>query len=105
MLSFTIIGELFPPEMAGRANGALNVLHLGAAFVAQAGIGAVVALWPTTADGHVPAAAYTAAFATVMAIQLVALLWFVLAAARKGFAPGQRMALPNQPQFLLEPRK
>lgn len=104
VLSFTIIGELFPPEMAGRANGALNVLHLGAAFVAQAAIGAVVALWPTSADGHVSADAYKAAFAIIVAIQVVALLWFALTAARKGLVPGQRVSPPN-PQFSLEPRK
>jgi MFS family permease len=33
VLSYSIIGELFPPEKIGRANGALNVLHLGMAFV------------------------------------------------------------------------
>ena len=46
VLSFTILGELFPTELAGRANGALNMLHLGTAFAMQAGIGAVIACWP-----------------------------------------------------------
>ncbi len=81
VLSFTIMGELFPSSMAGRANGALNVLHLGAAFAMQAGIGAIVALWPADTNGHAPVVAYQAAFAAIVAIQVVALGWFALSVA------------------------
>jgi predicted MFS family arabinose efflux permease len=76
VLSFTIIGEMFPTELTGRANAALNVLHLGAAFVIQAGIGIVVAQWPVLADGHRPALAYTTAFMALVAVQAAALAWF-----------------------------
>ena len=33
VLSYSIMGELFPLEQIGRANGALNVLHLRLAIV------------------------------------------------------------------------
>jgi predicted MFS family arabinose efflux permease len=82
VLSFTMMGELFPSELAGRANGALNVLHMGAAFAIQAGIGTIVALWPVTADGHPPATGYDAAIGTIIALQAAALLWFALPAIR-----------------------
>ncbi|MGY3038279.1 MFS family permease [Bradyrhizobium sp. USDA 4354] len=32
VVSFAVIADYFPPELAGRANGALNVLHFGWAF-------------------------------------------------------------------------
>ena len=35
VLSFAILAEYFPKEMSGRANAALNFLHVGAAFVLQ----------------------------------------------------------------------
>jgi hypothetical protein len=44
----------------------------------QAGIGAVVEMWAPGADGHVPAAAYAAAFLGVIAVQAVAFIWFVV---------------------------
>jgi len=78
VLSFSIVGGLFPTELVGRANGALNVLHLGTAFLMQAGIGAVVEMWAPGADGHVPAAAYAVAFLGVIAVQAVAFIWFVV---------------------------
>ncbi len=46
ILSYAILAEYFPKEMTGRANGALNVFHFGAAFVIQYIIGVVVAQWP-----------------------------------------------------------
>ena len=37
--------------MIGRVNTAANVLFFLGAFVAQAGMGAIIDLWPTTATG------------------------------------------------------
>ena len=89
VLSFSIIGELFAPEYAGRANAALNVLHLGTAFLMQAGIGAIVALWIPQADGHPPAVAYVSALAAIIGVQALAAVWFVSptnVALRQGLA-------------------
>ncbi len=77
VLSYAILAEMFPPELIGRANGALNVLHLGMAFVIQAAMGAVVNLWAPGATGHYPMIAYQAAFALPLMLELAALLWFV----------------------------
>src|SRR5262249_41396064 len=41
VLSFAVLTEYFPKEMSGRANAALNLLHVGIAFVLQTAIGLV----------------------------------------------------------------
>lgn len=92
VLSFTIIGELFPTGLVGRANGALNLLHLGTAFAMQAGIGAVVALWPAQADGRAPASAYAAAIGVIIALQAAAFAWFVIPSLWSGAATWPPMA-------------
>ena len=77
VLSFALIADLFPKEVAGRANAALNVLHIGGAFTIQAGIGCVVGLWPRDLHGHYPSDAYAAAFLIIIVLQFMALLWFL----------------------------
>ena len=47
VLSYAIIAEYFPKELAGRANAALNVFHLGWAFVFQWSTGLILEQWPT----------------------------------------------------------
>lgn len=76
VLSFTIVADIFPTESIGRANCALNLLHVGSAFALQYAIGAVVALWPAT-DGHYPEDAYGAAFGLALALQGTALAWYL----------------------------
>ena len=75
-LSYSILGELFPSETIGRANGALNVLHLSMAFVLQYAMGAIASLWPADVTGHLPVTAYRAAFAAPLLLQVLALAWF-----------------------------
>ena len=84
-LGFASLGEIFPKDIAGRANGALNMLHIGAAFLVQTGIGFVVALWPQN-GGHYSADAYIAALALNLVPQAASLAWFLV-------APAQRRAL------------
>ena len=82
VLSYTILAEYFPKQVAGRANAALNVLHFGAAFVLQYSIGLVLDQWARL-DGHYPTIAYQVAFGLVIALQFVALVWFELPGARR----------------------
>ncbi|MCP3402805.1 MULTISPECIES: nitrate/nitrite transporter [unclassified Bradyrhizobium] len=77
VVSFAVIADYFPPELAGRANGALNVLHFGWAFLAQYTTGLVLEQWPTN-DGHRPVQAYQVAFGLNVALQIAALTWFAL---------------------------
>jgi putative Ca2+/H+ antiporter (TMEM165/GDT1 family) len=77
VLSFAVIADYFPREFAVRANGALNLLHFGWAFVVQYGIGLVVGQW-SPQDGHYPIAAYQSAFGLSLALQAAALVWFAI---------------------------
>jgi MFS family permease len=75
VLSYATLAEYFPKELAGRANGLLNFLHVGVAFVLQYATGVVLARW-TPVAGHYPEIAYQAAFTLNLALQVAAGVWF-----------------------------
>lgn len=77
VVSFAVIADYFPPELAGRANGALNVLHFGWAFLAQYATGLILEQW-STEDGHRSILAYQVASGLNVAVQIAALVWFAL---------------------------
>jgi lipid-A-disaccharide synthase-like uncharacterized protein len=85
VLSYAIIADYFPIEIAARANGALNLLHFGWAFTVQYGIGLIVNQWASQ-DGHYPMIAYQAAFGLNLTIQAAALIWFALPWLRSSIA-------------------
>ena len=76
VLSYAIVADFFPKELAGRANAALNVFHIGGAFLVQELIGIVIDHWPIE-GGHHPMVAYQVAFGVVLAFQLAAWIWFM----------------------------
>jgi MFS family permease len=73
-LAYPLMTALFAPEMTGRVNTASNVLMFACAFACQWGIGAVLRLYPASADGYAPQG-YAAAFFLLLALQVAALLW------------------------------
>ena len=75
VLSFAILAEYFPKQLAGRANAALNLFHIAAAFVVQYMTGVVLQHW-TPQAGHYPEIAYQTAFALNLVLQIVAWIWF-----------------------------
>jgi MFS family permease len=75
VLSYSILSQYFSKEMAGRANAALNVFHIGGAFVLQEVIGWIINQWPAH-NGHYPAIAYKAALGLMIVMQIIAVLWF-----------------------------
>lgn len=75
VLSFAILSEYFPKEVSGRANAALNILHVGGAFVLQSATGLIIEQWPE-ARGTYPAEAHQLAMAATLVLQLAALVWF-----------------------------
>jgi len=95
VLSFAILTEYFPKELAGRANGALNLFHIAAAFVVQYATGIVLAQW-TPQAGHYPAIAYQTAFAINLVLQIAAWIWFVLPRSR----PRSLVVRGSQPSAL-----
>ena len=77
VLSFAILAEYFPKELAGRANGALNLFHIAAAFTVQYVTGVVIQQWAPEV-GHYPEIAYQTAFALNLVFQIAAWIWFAL---------------------------
>jgi MFS family permease len=75
VLSFTILAEYFPSEIAGQANAALNILHIGGAFILQYAIGIIVDIWGSK-GGHYPVIAYQVAFTIILCLQVIAWSWF-----------------------------
>ncbi|WP_050992085.1 MFS transporter [Bradyrhizobium yuanmingense] len=75
VLSYVLLASYFPKELAGRANAALNVLHIGGAFVLQYATGVVLEHW-TPQAGHYPEIAYQTAFISNLVLQIIAWVWF-----------------------------
>jgi hypothetical protein len=92
VLSFAILTEYFPKEMSGRANAALNLLHVGIAFLLQTGTGLIIARWPHS-EGTYPAEAYQAAMGALLGLELAALAWFVVVAAPRPMPQPVRRSL------------
>lgn len=83
LLPYAVLSQHFGPKLTARANTGINFLVFVAAFIAQFGIGAIIGLWPETADGGYAPVAYQAAFGTVAALQILALLWYLLIRPRE----------------------
>ncbi|MFL5288758.1 MAG: MFS transporter [Rhodopila sp.] len=79
VLSYSMLSDLFPQALIGRANSALNVMHLSMAFLLQMGLGAIASRWAPNGSGHYPIVAYRWAFALPIGLQMAALAWFLLA--------------------------
>jgi predicted MFS family arabinose efflux permease len=75
-LAYALLTPLFAPEMTGRVNTAANMLMFTLSFAMQWGIGAALKLFPVV-DGRYAAAGYSAAFASLAALQLAAMLWLL----------------------------
>ncbi|MFN2644806.1 MAG: nitrate/nitrite transporter [Burkholderiales bacterium] len=94
-LAYALLTPLFPPEMTGRVNTASNVLMFTFSFVVQWGIGAALRLYPVV-DGRYAAEGYTAAFTTLVFLQVAALAW--LAPLRSAqFGDANRTPGPGRP--------
>ena len=86
-LAYAALSQQFPPALAGRVNTVLNLFVFVGAFAAQWGIGVIINLWPHGADGHFAAEGYSAAFATMLVLQVLGLAWVPVARAFKFGAP------------------
>ncbi|WP_430648752.1 MFS transporter [Bradyrhizobium neotropicale] len=98
VLSYAIIAEYFPREFAARANAGLNVVHFGWCFVVQYGTGLILEQW-STQNGH-PAIAYQVAFACAVAVQCLALAWYLIPWLR---SLGRRVANRSRRDRTIDP--
>jgi predicted MFS family arabinose efflux permease len=82
IVSFAVLSQSFPPDMTGRVLTGINVLVFSFSFLGQWITGAVIDLWPPTAGGGYAPEGYTASFAILLGLQVLALAWFTLATWR-----------------------
>lgn len=75
-LSYAAMSQHFHDRYAGRATTALNMLFFLTAFATQLGMGMIIDLFPKDAAGHYATQGYHAAFAAMIALQVVGLIWF-----------------------------
>jgi MFS family permease len=87
VLSYAIVSDFFPKSASGRASGALNLIHIGWAFLVQIGTGFVVDIWSIEAGRH-PPVAFQTALGINLTLQAAAFLWFVRPRKRQVFANG-----------------
>ncbi|MBU4611390.1 MFS transporter [Achromobacter sp. GG226] len=91
ILSYAVMAERYPVEMLGRVSTTMTLSMFLMIFVCQAGVGAIVDLWPTLPDGRAPAAAHRTAWAVLLGLQLLgaaAYFW----PARRQTGPGTTAA-------------
>ncbi len=76
VLTYSILGTIFPKEVAGRANGLVTLLHLGTAWALQSLAVWEMGRWPQNAVAIADVGATSAILATIGGLQMAALLWF-----------------------------
>lgn len=76
ILPYAVLAQLFPAQLTGRANTALNLLVFLAAFAGQWLVGAIIGLWPVSASGSYHRHGYQAGFGLLLALQLLSMGWF-----------------------------
>ena len=95
MLSYVILNRRYPTEMAGRVNTGLNVFVFAGAFALQAGVGAVVEHFTPEGAPFSPRG-FQVAFAIVLAVQLLSVVWLVLTSSWRTTHSSDK--LPNESQ-------
>ncbi|HCK80105.1 MAG TPA: MFS transporter, partial [Candidatus Competibacteraceae bacterium] len=81
VLTYAILSQAFPPELAGRVNTALNLLVFVLAFAGQWGMGAIINRWPVAGGGYADTG-YQLAFGLALAAQSLSWFW-LLAGCRR----------------------
>jgi len=89
MAAFSIVARIFPPGTAGRAVSAVNALIFVAVFLTQWLTGVVIGAIPGTADGGYAVTGHLVSLWTVITLQVLALLWCMLATRLEAPAEGR----------------
>lgn len=82
VLAYPKLTAHFGASRSGRAQTAMNLPLFTGAFLAQAAIGWIIDLYPSTASGGYAREAYQVAFAGLLALQVLAVAWYFLSPAR-----------------------
>ena len=84
--AYAIVARTFPPGTAGRAASAMNACLFVAVFLTQWLTGVVIGAFPGTAEGGYAVAGHLASLWAVVALQVAALAWCLLAGRREARA-------------------
>ncbi len=82
MITYAVLSQSFPVNLAGRVNTSLNMMVFVVAFGGQWGIGEIINLWPTAADGRYEPVAYQAGFSLMLVLQVISAVWFIGASVK-----------------------
>jgi hypothetical protein len=77
IIPYAVLSQSFPLHLSGRVNTGVNLLVFITAFSAQWGIGAIINLWPFSANGGYAPPGYQAAFTMMLILQIISLIWFI----------------------------
>jgi len=82
-LAFPWLSGQFSLNLAGRVNTALNVFVFLGVFVLASMIGAIIGTYPTDTSGGYSPDGYEAGLLTIIGLQLVAFIWFLVPVREK----------------------
>jgi len=77
ILVYAGYAQIFSKDLSGRVSTMLNLLVFLGAFILQWGVGAIIAMWPTTVSGYDPES-YQAAIAVLVLLQAAGLIWYLI---------------------------
>lgn len=78
ILAYPWLATYFGTRLSGRAHTAVNLVIFGCAFIAQYAMGAIIELYPQPTVGSYDPASYRMAFGAFLAVQVAALVWFIV---------------------------
>jgi MFS family permease len=90
VLAYPWLSSHYGAALSGRTNTAVNLLLFLTAFAVQYAIGAIIDLFPPTPTGGYSPDGYRWAFGVFLALQLLALAWYL--AGRRALLAGPRAA-------------
>jgi MFS family permease len=82
IVQYASLSQHFERSLAGRVNTSINLLVFLSAFCLQWSCGEIIALWGQDGAGNYATASYQAAFAMLLALQTIALCWFLFSRQR-----------------------
>lgn len=91
ILTYAVLAHYFPVRFIGRVNTTFTLVIFLVIFVLQIGIGRVLGHWPVS-EGHYPLAAHQTVWAGLVALQLLAAIWYFLPGRRPN---SDRHAVPD----------
>ena len=80
VLAYPWLATYFGTALSGRAHTVVNLMIFGCAFIVQYAIGAIIELYPQPTPEMYDPNSYRTAFGAFLAVQLAALVWFLVTA-------------------------